>query len=60
MDATRDNLAEMTVPEGQYFVLGDNRDNSLDSRYFGLVPQASVVGRMRSGMPRVGTGRFSA
>ena len=36
---------ELVVPEGQYFVLGDNRDRSLDGRYWGFVPRAYVVGR---------------
>jgi signal peptidase I len=56
------NFGPVTVPEGSYYMLGDNRDDSHDSRFFGFVPRREIVGRAtavvasvdlkRYGMPR--------
>jgi signal peptidase I len=42
---SRNNWGPLVVPKEKYFVLGDNRDNSLDSRYWGFVPDSLVKGR---------------
>jgi signal peptidase I len=44
-DSQRDNFGPITVPEHSYFMMGDNRDDSADSRYFGFLHRDYVVGR---------------
>lgn len=40
-----DELVRCKIPEGNYFMMGDNRDNSRDSRYWGFVPDNQIVGK---------------
>ena len=42
------SFGPVTVPEGSYYMMGDNRDNSADSRYFGFVERHRIVGRATS------------
>lgn len=42
----RDNWGPLVVPSASYFVLGDNRAHSLDSRYWGFVPASHIIGRL--------------
>jgi signal peptidase I len=44
-DGTFEGDGKFFVPEGHYFAMGDNRDNSLDSRFWGYVPRSAIIGR---------------
>ena len=43
-EPSRNNWGPIVVPANQYFLLGDNRDNSLDSRWWGFVPRGDITG----------------
>ncbi len=39
-------IGQVTVPKGSYFVMGDNRDDSCDSRFWGTVPRSDIIGKV--------------
>ncbi|HEV3454989.1 MAG TPA: signal peptidase I, partial [Thermoanaerobaculia bacterium] len=55
--SARDNFGPLTVPAGTFFALGDNRDNSWDSRFHGPVPQSNIIA---GGMVRIYWSRDAA
>jgi signal peptidase I len=52
------NFGPLKVPDGQYFMMGDSRDNSHDSRFFGAVPREQIVGKATAVLLSFDTSRY--
>jgi signal peptidase I len=46
LDSTKTTIKNILVPEGYYYILGDNRNNALDSRYIGFIPKENIAGQL--------------
>jgi signal peptidase I len=56
----RRSFGPLVVPQGMYFMMGDSRDNSADSRYFGFVPRRAIIGRATRVVVSLNPERFYA
>ncbi len=54
----RDSFKNIVVPKGFYFVMGDNRNNSVDSRYYGFIPKDELLGRATNVMYSLDTDNY--
>ena len=58
MNASNRSYGPVEVPEGRYFVLGDNRNSSADSRVYSFIPRGEIIGRSRSVVFSLDSGNY--